>query len=57
MSAIYKGVPIRLGLTGRSCEKYPETMIHVFCECEVVIPLWNDMVEIINHKEVFLLQL
>ena len=33
------------------CEKYPETMVHVFCECEVVIPLWNDMVEIINHKE------
>ena len=33
------------------CEKYPETMVHVFCECEVVIPLWNDMVEIINRKE------
>ena len=26
-------------------------MIHVFCECEVVIPLLNDMVKIINHKE------
>ena len=33
------------------CEKYPETIIHVFCECEVVIPLWNDMVKIINHKK------
>ena len=26
-------------------------MIHVFCECEVVIQLWNDMVKIINHRE------
>ena len=26
-------------------------MIPVFCECEVVNPLLNDMVKIINHKE------
>ena len=30
------------------CEKYSETLIHVFCDPEVVIPLW---IEMNNHKE------
>jgi len=33
------------------CDKYPESIIHIFCECEVVIPLWKNIVKIINDKE------
>ena len=32
------------------CNKFPETIVHVFCECEHVKPIWADLVEIINDK-------
>ena len=32
------------------CKKLPETIIHFFCECEVVKPIWNDLDKIIRNK-------
>jgi len=33
------------------CNKMPETITHVFCECEIIKPLWEDMVKIIRDKD------
>ena len=30
------------------CNKFPETILHVFCECEKVSPLWDDLCFLIN---------
>ena len=30
------------------CKKYPETLFHLFCECEKVTPLWDDLCFLIN---------
>jgi hypothetical protein len=32
------------------CEKMPETITHVFCDCDVVQPIWKDMLTIIRNK-------
>ena len=29
------------------CDKMPETFIHVFCDCEVVKPIWEDLIQLI----------
>ena len=31
-------------------KKLPKTIIHFFCECEVVKPIWNDIDKIIKNK-------
>ena len=31
------------------CNKMPETITHVFCDCEIVKPLWDDMVKTIRN--------
>ena len=41
------------------CKKFPETIIHVFCECDYVKPIWDDLIKIIKDKhdiEIFLFQ-
>ena len=30
------------------CQKVPETIIHIFCECDVVAPLWLEIGNIFN---------
>ena len=32
------------------CKKFPESIIHVFCECECVDPIWKNLVKIIQDK-------
>ena len=32
------------------CKKLPESIIHFFCECEVVKPIWNALDKIIRNK-------
>ncbi len=32
------------------CDKVPETVVHVFCECEKVNPIWNELQDLINDK-------
>ena len=32
------------------CKKFPESIIHVFCDCEFVKPIWEEFVEIIQDK-------
>ena len=29
--------------------KFPETLFHLFCECEKVTPLWDDLCVLINN--------
>ena len=31
------------------CKKFPETLFHLFCECEKVTPLWDDLCFLINN--------
>ena len=30
------------------CKKFPETLLHLFCQCEKVSPLWDDLCFFIN---------
>ena len=32
------------------CKKFPESIIHFFCKCEAVKPLWDDLINIIRDK-------
>ena len=32
------------------CKKFSESIIHVFCECEHVDPIWKNLVKIIQDK-------
>ena len=32
------------------CKKMPETLIHVFCDCEIVSPIWQKLVDSIRRK-------
>lgn len=32
------------------CEKMPETMAHLFCDCEIVTPLWRKLADVIQRK-------
>ena len=32
------------------CSKSPETMLHVFCECEKVRPIWDELLQLINDN-------
>ena len=32
------------------CSNSPETVLHVFCECEKVRPLWDELLQLINDK-------
>lgn len=32
------------------CNKVPETLIHIFCDCEVVVPLWKEILTILRSK-------
>ena len=32
------------------CGKNPENIIHFFCECDIVKPIWNDLVKVIKDK-------
>ena len=32
------------------CSKSPETTLHVFCECEKVRPIWDELLQLINDK-------
>ena len=34
------------------CNKEEETMVHIFCDCEKVIPVWQDLLDIIGQKDV-----
>ena len=45
---IFQGCPIPL--IACFVKKLPETIIHFFCECEVVKPIWNDLDKIIRNK-------
>ena len=32
------------------CEKFPESFIHIFCECDFVRPIWEELFKIIKDK-------
>ena len=32
------------------CKKVDETLVHMFCECEKISPLWDDLVSFIEYK-------
>ena len=32
------------------CKKVDETQVHMFCECEKISPLWDDLVSFIQNK-------
>ena len=32
------------------CKKVDETLLHMFCECEKISPLWDDLVSFIEYK-------
>ena len=32
------------------CGTMPETIIHLFCECDIVTPLWYDLLQVILVK-------
>ena len=32
------------------CKNFPETIIHVFCKCDYVKPIWDDLIKIIKDK-------
>ena len=29
---------------------FPETLKHIFCDCTVVVPIWNELSNCIDHK-------
>ena len=31
------------------CQKFPETLKHIFCDCTVVAPLWKKLSDCIDH--------
>ncbi len=31
------------------CKKYPETLFHLFCQCEEITPLWDELIFLINN--------
>ena len=33
------------------CKKFPESSIHIFCECDNIKLIWDDLVKIIQDKE------
>ena len=35
------------------CKTITESFIHVFCECDTIKFIWDDLVKIIQDKEVF----
>ena len=32
------------------CEKKEETLVHLFCECEKVTPIWHNLITVISQK-------
>ena len=32
------------------CKNYPESIIHILCDCEYVIPIWDELLKIIHDK-------
>ena len=32
------------------CDKFPESIIHIFCECDFVRPIWDELLKIIKDK-------
>ena len=32
------------------CDKKEETMVHLFCDCEKVAPIWHDLLALISQK-------
>ena len=32
------------------CNESPETVVHVFCECDKIKPIWKDLLALINDK-------
>ena len=32
------------------CHNAPETIIHIFCDCEKVQPIWDGLISLINDK-------
>ena len=32
------------------CNKEEETMVHIFCECEKIAPIWHDLLSLIHQK-------
>lgn len=32
------------------CDKYDETIVHLFCECEKVTPLWEALLDLLQQK-------
>ena len=32
------------------CDKFPESIIHIFCECDFVRPIWEELFKIIKDK-------
>ena len=32
------------------CKQFPETIIHFFCDCDIVKPIWKDLVDVIRDK-------
>ena len=32
------------------CDKKEETMVHLFCDCEKVAPIWHDLFALISQK-------
>ena len=32
------------------CEKIDETLIHLFCECDVIVPLWDNLSDFIKSR-------
>ena len=33
------------------CNNFPETISHFFCDCDIVKPIWKDLVELITDKD------
>ena len=32
------------------CDKFPESIIHIFCECDFDRPIWEEVLKIIKDK-------
>ena len=32
------------------CDKFPESVIHIFCKCDFVRPIWEELFKIIKDK-------
>ena len=37
-----------------ACDKNEETMVHLFCECHKVTPIWHDLLTIISQNDVLI---